>query len=246
LFELVLRLRLLEMHAGWKLHVIHIAGTRMIRQGADGLSRGDMLTGVMGGESMLHFVPLHLSALERSPLLRPWIESWWPDDSLEWLSHEDWFATPHRGGNFVWSPPPAAADAALEQMCRVQLKRPMKTSHLFVVPRLMTSRWRKKLLKTCTFSFYVPAYFDIWNKSQHEPLMIAVCLPLSKHRPWNLRHTQHVGNLERRLRPVQQFHPHRTRDLLRKFLVATRGLESVQRSVVCEMLRPDDMGQVSS
>jgi hypothetical protein len=113
LFELVLRLRLLEMHSGWKLHVIHIAGTRMIRQGADGLSRGDFLSGVMGGKSMLSFVPLHLSAPTRSELLKPWVESWWPDDSLEWLSHEDWFAVPHRGGNFVWSPPPAAADAAL-------------------------------------------------------------------------------------------------------------------------------------
>ena len=76
LFELVLRLRLLEMHAGWKLHVIHVAGTLMIRQGADGLSQGDILLGVMGGKSILSFVPLHLSALERSPMIKPWIESW--------------------------------------------------------------------------------------------------------------------------------------------------------------------------
>jgi hypothetical protein len=246
LFELVLRLRLLEMHSGWKLHVIHIAGTRMIRQGADGLSRGDMLSGVMGGKSMLSFVPLHLSALERSPQLKSWVESWWPDDSLEWLSHNDWFATPHRGGNFVWSPPPAAADAALEQLCRTQLKRPSSTSHIFIVPRLMTSRWRKKLLKACTFYFYVPACFSIWNKTQHEPLMFAVCLPLSKHRPWDLRSTQHVGELERGLRPMQQFDPHGSRDLLRKFLLTTRKLESMPRGLVCELLRPDDMGQVPS
>jgi hypothetical protein len=69
LFSLVLRLRLLEMQAGWKLHVIHVAGTRTIRQGSDGLSRGDLLTGVMAGQSMLSFVPLHLSATERFPLL---------------------------------------------------------------------------------------------------------------------------------------------------------------------------------
>jgi hypothetical protein len=36
LFELVLRLRLLEMHTGWKLHVVHIAGTRLIRQASLG------------------------------------------------------------------------------------------------------------------------------------------------------------------------------------------------------------------
>jgi hypothetical protein len=247
LFELVLRLRLLEMHSGWKLHVIHIAGTRMIRQGSDGLSRGDMmLLGVMGGKSMLCFVPLHLTALERSEPLKPWVESWWPDDWLKWLSHEDWFALPHRGGNFGWSPPSAAADAALEQLCQVQLKRPWNTCHLFIVPRLMTSCWQKKLLKACTFSFYAPACFDVWSESQHEPLMIAFCLPLSKHRPWNLRSTQHVGELERSLCPVQQFHPDGSRDLLRKFLISTWKLESMSRSMVCQMLRPDEMGQIPS
>ena len=242
LFELVLRLRLLEMNSGWKLHVLHIAGARMIRQGADALSRGDLLTGVMGGEEMLSFLPLHLSALERSPLLRPWVESWWPDDTLEWLTHSDWFNLPKRGGNFVWCPPPPVADAALEQLCRAQLKRPNNTCHVFIVPRLMTSRWRKKLLKACTFAFYVPACFDIWKKAQHEPLMIAVCLPLSKHSPWDLRSTQHVGNLERSLCPMQLFHPNGSRDLLRKFLVATRKLETLPRSMVCKVLRPDDMG----
>jgi hypothetical protein len=107
---------------------------------------------------------------------------------------------------------------------------------------LMTSRWRKKLIKACTFYFYIPACFDIWDKNQHEPLMIAVCLPLSKHRPWNLRSTQHVGELERSLRPMQQFHPNGSRDLLRKFLITTRKLETVPRSMVCGLLRTDEMG----
>jgi hypothetical protein len=147
----------------------------------------------------------------------------------------------------VWVPPPAAADAALEQLCRAQLKKPSSTSHLFVVPRLMTSRWRKKLLKACTFYFYIPARFDIWNTSQHEPLMIAICLPLSKHIPWNLPSTKHVGELEWSLRLMQRFNPDGTRDLLRKFLLSMRRLETtLPRSVVCEVLRPDDMGQVPS
>jgi hypothetical protein len=246
LFELVLRLWLLEMHAGWKLHVVHISGTCMIRQGSDGLSRGDMLSGVMGSKAILSFIPLHLSALERSPKLKPWVESWWPDKSLEWLTHNNWFATPRRGGHFVWSPPPAAADAALKQLYRTQLKCPHNTSHIFIAPWLMTLRWRKKLLKACTFYFYVPACFDIWDKSQHEPLMIAVCLPFSKHRPWNIQSTKHEGELERRLRLVQQFHPHGSRNLLRQFLITTRKLEIVPRSMVYKMLRPDNMGQVSN
>jgi hypothetical protein len=54
-------------------------------------------------------------------------------------------------------------------------------------------------MKASTFSFYVAAYFAIWDKAQHEPLMIAVCLPLSKHRPWNL----HAA----RGRPGEEFAP---------------------------------------
>jgi hypothetical protein len=65
LFELVLRLHLLEMHGGWKLHVIHISGKRTIQQGTDGLSQGDMMSGVMGGVDLLSFVPLGERADER-------------------------------------------------------------------------------------------------------------------------------------------------------------------------------------
>lgn len=121
-----------------------------------------------------------------------------------------WFATPHRGGNFVWSPSLPAADAALEHFCQAQLKRPLSTCHMYMVYCLMTSQWRKKLLKACcTFCFwYVPACFEIWySKTRREPLTIAICLPLSKHRPWNLQSMHHVGELERSLCPVQQFHP---------------------------------------
>jgi len=59
LFELVLRLRKLEMAAECRIFLVHVAGTRMIAQGADGLSRGDQNAGVMSGVDMLEYVPLH-------------------------------------------------------------------------------------------------------------------------------------------------------------------------------------------
>jgi hypothetical protein len=92
LFELVLRLRKLEMTVQFKLHVVHVAGTRMIEQGTDGMSRGDHGSGVMAGSSMLSFVPLNESALHRSKTLLPWIQSWSQfDNTLVVLSPEDWF-----------------------------------------------------------------------------------------------------------------------------------------------------------
>jgi hypothetical protein len=38
----VSRLRRVEMSKGLILHVVHVAGTRMIEEGADGGSRGDL------------------------------------------------------------------------------------------------------------------------------------------------------------------------------------------------------------
>ena len=49
LHELVLRLRKLEMSVGCVLHMVHVAGTRMIEQGTDGLSLGTFLEGLVVG-----------------------------------------------------------------------------------------------------------------------------------------------------------------------------------------------------
>jgi hypothetical protein len=45
------------MEAGWKLHFIRISGMRMIKLRIDGLSRGDLLPGVMDGKRLLPMVP---------------------------------------------------------------------------------------------------------------------------------------------------------------------------------------------
>ena len=66
LFELMLRLRKLEMDASLILHVVSVAGTRMIKEGRDGDTRGDLTQGVMAGRPILEYIPLHLlSAFER-------------------------------------------------------------------------------------------------------------------------------------------------------------------------------------
>jgi len=61
LFELVVRLRRLDMVGGLRLHVVHIAGTRMIASGVDGLSRGNLTEGLLlqpTPTSFCSFVPL--------------------------------------------------------------------------------------------------------------------------------------------------------------------------------------------
>jgi hypothetical protein len=67
LFELVLRLRQLDMDHNIMLHVVHVSGKRMIDQGTDGLSWADHSTGAVTGRDIRHWVPLNKGTLERSP-----------------------------------------------------------------------------------------------------------------------------------------------------------------------------------
>ncbi len=60
LFDIILRLKQLELTHSVQLHVVHIAGTRMMEQGTDGLSRGSLWE----GSRVPVCVPLHLSPLE--------------------------------------------------------------------------------------------------------------------------------------------------------------------------------------
>ena len=133
LLALTIRLWALATRCGFKLHVFHVAGTRMIAQGTDGVSRGFLALGVMAGESMSAFIPIHKSVLERSPEFVCWIKQWAGQDSLV-LSPEDWFGEGHdiagwetgsdgfdrpvlkEGRTYIWVPPPFAADAALAEL----------------------------------------------------------------------------------------------------------------------------------
>jgi hypothetical protein len=165
MFGLVLRLRKLELHSGWKIHVINIAGTRMISQGTDGLSVGDMLTGVIGGADMLTSIPLDLTAIERQPELTEWVDSSWGTGNNSWLTPEGLYAGSSRIGTYVWCPPPAAADAALEQLCKCHLIRTGGVASPFIVPRLLTSRWRKRGFQVGMFSFTIPSATSVWKRS---------------------------------------------------------------------------------
>jgi hypothetical protein len=237
LFELVLDLRNMEMHSGLMVHMIHVAGLRMISQGTDGLSRGISTEGVMTGKSLLSFVPLHLSALERQgPSLQDWVLGWF-SGSLPPLILEpnDWFLRGHSYSTCVWSPPPAAADVAIEQLAYSIHKRPQHT-HVVLVPRLMTARWRKLLGKVCNLIFTVPIGSDVWALSQFEPLIVGLYLPLSRHKPWNLRNTPLLERVERLLREMPATHPRWGRIVLRELLQQARALESMSAGMVRKLL----------
>ncbi len=234
LFELVLRLRRLEMHGTLILHLTHVAGTRMINQGTDGLSRGLVTGGVMIHQHMLQFVPLHLSALERSPSLLPWIHEWWPRSTLTPLTPADWFDRGHGlcGGYrdpggiwvpqesdeawFLWAPAPAAAATALQELGTSRHKR-SHLAHVFVCPRLFTQKWRKRLHNVADIVLELPAgRRPHWPSSMHEPVLIALILPFSAAFPWQLRQSGPLLELGRRLREVWKVEEQDDRPILRE------------------------------
>ena len=267
LFNLVLRLRQLEVSAGCSIHFIHVAGTRMIAQGTDGLSRGDLNEGVMKGDGILAFIPLHLSALERQPKLEGWIRSFVLPAGLReeiiFLNYEGWFERAHdivggakngdgiwvpeyRNATYVWTPPPAAAQVAVEQLRRARLKREGST-HVLIVPRLMTPEWRKQLFRVSDLCLELP-FDNIWEKTiQHEPLTLAVVFPFLSHSPWQLKRSQAflaMGNVLRRLWKEDQVS---SGSVLHKLFSIQRSLPELSPGMVRKMLQgPGEFGLLHS
>ena len=191
LFELVLRARKLEMNGNIFMRVVWVAGTRMISQGTDGLSRGDLMTGVMSGNSMLFYVPLNKSCEERQPGVVDWLIRTSGTGFWNLLDPQDWYDKGFERGRFVWAPPPAIADVAVDLLCDSNHIRP-DNAHIFVCPALMSNRWRKKLGKVADFVFTIPVDCDIWSKEQHEPLIAAFVCPHLSSRPWQVSKANRV------------------------------------------------------
>ena len=161
LHELVLHLRKAELKFGFTLHVVHVAGTRMISQGTDGLSRGILLEGVNIGEDMLSFVDLARTAIERHPGVLDFVRSWLDPivGESKCLKPEKWFEEGHgiiggeKDGNgmwipchakdgraYIWTPPPVVAGVALEECAKVIHKR-TDAYHVFLIPHLYSPLW---------------------------------------------------------------------------------------------------------
>ena len=102
-------------------------------------------------------------------------------------------------GHVLWTPADAApADAAIEQLCR-NFHLHKDNSHVVCLSRLMTSRWRKQLLKVADLFVKVPFNDIVWPQCNHEPLILAVILSLHSSLPWKLKHTKFVTECKRKL-----------------------------------------------
>jgi hypothetical protein len=252
LLDLVVRLRALTTLHGVRVHIFHVAGTRMIAQGSDGVSRGFLGEGIMAGESMKTFIPIHLSALERYPQVRAWIESW-STTSIMVLEPRDWFDVGHdidgfrscwdkfdrpdlkEGRVYLWSPPPYVADVAVSELRKARIKRQTST-HVFIVPKLCVPLWIKQVYKAADFVFEVPAGQSCWPVDMHEPLLIALVFPFLSSKPWQLRSTPKMYEMGSQLRKVFQSEKMDAGNFLRKLWLKCHRLRSMPENVVRQML----------
>ena len=252
LFELIVRLRILEMKSESRFWIIHVAGTRMMEQGTDGLSRGDLREGVMQGKQMMSFMPLHRSALERSLKLEQWIRSWAGED-LAFLSPEDWFEKGHdisggtkngdgiwlpnyAKGTYIWAPAPAAGAVAVEELRHARHKRKDST-HIFVVPRLFATEWRKQLYRVSDVVLELPFIDNVWPSNFHEPLVVGFCFPFLSCKPWQLRGTPAFLGLGRYLCRLWKDEEVAWWNILQQLFNATRRMGTLSECVVWEVLQ---------
>ena len=253
LLGLVIRLHGLMTRSGTKIHIFHVAGTRMIAQGTDGVSRGYLGHGVMAGEAMVAHIPVHLDAAERSPSLVPWIKSWCDKDATH-LGPEGWFELGHdiegwesrsdgferpilssARGTYIWTPPPIAAEVAAAEMRKARIKR-QRSCHVFVCPRLCTTQWVKQLYRSADFVFELPVGFSCWPAEMHEPLLIGVLFPFLSVVPWQIKGAAKMYAVGRELRKMLEESEVGTRSLLCKLWSLGCDLQSMPEHMVRQLL----------
>lgn len=251
LYELIIRLRELEIKYSAIFYITHVSGERMKKQGTDGVSRGRLTEGVSIGQAMSSFCPWHKPPLEVSPLLSSWLESWL-GKKFEILEPKDWYIRGHdlwkgqtdslgfwrwetKPGTFVWNLPPGAANVAIEQLRKARIKR-RDSFHVILIPRLCTMDWLRQLYRETDLVFTIPAGVDCWPANCCESLTIAFALPFLPFRPWKLQGTPKLCEMERSLRKVFKDESVASGIVLRKFWKQIRMYYHLPEDTVRRML----------
>jgi hypothetical protein len=198
----------------------------MIVQGTDGLSRGDHSEGVMRGENFLKFIRIGIDPFSRSNKLEAFARYITQDlGGTTFLKPNEWFEKYHAFGNFVWSPPPAAADVVVDLLGEARHKR-LEALHLIFVPRLMTGRWRRHMTRGSD-TYLSLKWTSVWNTTCFfEPLLMFICFSFSCHTPLLQERSKLVEECNRLLQSgnLHETSDRKKWDFLRKLLSRARHL----------------------
>jgi hypothetical protein len=225
------------------LHVVHVAGTRMIGEGTDGLSRGEVMASNLL-DKFAHHVPLDLPALSRSTKLKGWLDGWL-DLEYKVATPVDWywkaqhlcdFSFPQKQQTWVWDIPPAAAPYVPDELVMARNKRHEVMRGVVLIPCLMKPYWFRRFTRAMDFYFVIPTGSSIWGLENHEPVYVGVYLPLLNYRPWEWRRVPFLVGFARTLSTLHKTDFANGWDLLRQFWRAALWIQNMPESLVSGVL----------
>ena len=100
----------------------------------------------------------------------------------------------------------------------------------------MTGRWRKQLLKVADVFAIMPFDENVWEKTNFEPLILAIILPFFSRSPWKLKSAKFVRECEGNLQRMWSNNFLLGGSFLRKLFSVSRSLESMSGDMVREVL----------
>jgi len=137
---------------------------------------------------------------------------------------------------FVWTPPPAAAGVAIEELRKARHKH-TDSVHLFVVPRLMGPYWRKHAWKVADVIVEVTAGHPAWPLNMHEPLTLVFVFPFIRNEPWQLKRSPAIVGMGKRLSKMFKEGDRSSGLVLQQFWKRARSLGSMSKRMVSKVLR---------
>jgi hypothetical protein len=241
LFDLVLELRHEEIIGNFVITMIHISGERMIREGTDALSRGEVHARDLMN-SVLHTVPLNEAPCARFPLLREWVRSWAGEDVC-FATPEHWFEEATQQHEYhevtktwVWDLPPAAAIHAIEELGMGRGKRHNVLRGIVLVPRLLKPEWFRRFARLMDCYFVVPAGTPFWGREMLEPLFVGLYLPLLRYRPWDWSRVPLLVAFGRKMSSMLKEDREDGGDLLRELWLSAIWIQNMPELLVSDLL----------
>ena len=200
---------------------------------------------------MLSFCPWGKSSLEVEPKLIHWIREWTPSTAI-FLTPKDWYIRGHdiigwrksskgmyvpkiQSGVYIWTPPPAAADACLEEIRKARMKR-KSSLHIIIIQKLFTPIWLRQFNKIVDCNFLITPIQSFWNSHNHEHLVVGFVFPFLHFRPWQLQGTPKMLSMGRELSKMFSEEKMESGSVLCKFLLECRSFSTLPQDVVWKML----------
>jgi hypothetical protein len=139
-------IKFLELELGCHLVVVHVPGTTMILQGADGLSRGVWISPWQERVPTRQLLSYILAPVKLLPGWNDWLRQHvvnMPVPSttvIDWTS--PWDPNQVLDLSTTWIPPPEMASQAISFVLEAWVERPATTSAVFIIPRVLTRSWQ--------------------------------------------------------------------------------------------------------